>query len=75
MRYYEISGGFRVSVSQEEQEIIDLFSDEKEISKADLNERQREIARLMVSRGLLNRKKSNVGAVMLCLNDDNHWRY
>jgi hypothetical protein len=73
MRYHEISGGFRVPVSEEEQEIISLIQEKDQVKKADLDERQREIARLMVSRGLLNRGRDD-DQVVLTLNSPDLWR-
>lgn len=55
MRYFEITSGVRIPVSGEEQELIDKIGDS--MPKADLNEREQELARLMVSRGLLIRSR------------------
>lgn len=57
MRFYEISSGFRIPLSNEEQEMMDYISSKKRIGKAELDERQQEVTRLMVSRGLLIREK------------------
>ena len=59
MRFYEISSGLRVPVSEEEQELIDLIAPQRKMAKADLDERQQEVARLMVSRGLLVRERDD----------------
>lgn len=53
MRYFEIMNGIRVPISQEEQDVLDKAK--ATVSARDLNEREREIARRMVSRGVLNR--------------------
>lgn len=45
--------GIRVPISQEEQDVLDKAK--ATVSARDLNEREREIARRMVSRGVLNR--------------------
>ena len=58
MRYHEIASGIRVVVSSEQQEILDLIGD-KTVPNNTMDERQREVARLMVSRGLLDRVKSD----------------
>lgn len=56
MRFHEIFGGIHISVSNEEQELMDLIeSQEGLVNRADLEERQRELARKMVSRGVLDR--------------------
>jgi hypothetical protein len=54
MRFYEITSGVRMPVSGEEQEILDKVGEEK-LCKTDLNEREQEVARRMVTRGLLIR--------------------
>jgi hypothetical protein len=54
MRYFEIAGGIRMAVSLEEQSLLDLAGKEM-IADANLEERDQEIARNMVSRGLFNR--------------------
>lgn len=55
MRFFEISSGLQVPVSEEEQELLNLVIERKRIAGKSLDERQLELARLMVSRGLLNR--------------------
>lgn len=58
MKFREIRGGLRVPVSNEEQELLDLIeSSEGIIKRADLNERQRELARKLVSRDVLHRTR------------------
>ncbi len=53
MRYFEIAGGFRVDISEEEQVILDSALDG--ILEEKLDEREAELACKMLSRGLLNR--------------------
>jgi hypothetical protein len=56
MRYFEIAGGLRMPINEEEQEVLTLIQEsEHETEDSNLDERQRELARQMVSRGLLNR--------------------
>jgi hypothetical protein len=56
MRYFEIAGGFRMPVNSEEQDLLTLLKESEEfVSEDELDERQQELARLMLSRGLLNR--------------------
>lgn len=55
MRFFEVSSGLRVPVSEEEQELLNLIIEKQKVPAAKLDERQREVARLMTSRGLLNR--------------------
>jgi hypothetical protein len=53
MRYFEIAGGFRMPINEEEQEVLTLIQEsELEIEDSNLDERQQELARQMVSRGL-----------------------
>ena len=52
MRYHEIASGLQVPLSCEEQELIDQHG--KTMAKDSLDEREREVARLMVSRGVLD---------------------
>lgn len=54
MKFFEVTSGVRIPVSLEEQEILDRV-DEGECLKGDLDERQQEVARQMVTRGLLKR--------------------
>lgn len=58
MRYFEIAGGLRVHVSEEEQELIEA-STHQTLDDDKLDERQQEVARKMVSRGLLIRHESD----------------
>ncbi len=53
MRYFEITSGVRIHLSQEEQDIVDKAS--HDLAKANLNDREQEVARRMVSRGILRR--------------------
>ena len=74
MRFYEISGGLRIPVSEEEQSVLDMVSDDG-IQKSKLDERQQEVARLMVTRGLLLRGRDGDGNVVLKLNSmEDIWR-
>lgn len=54
MKYFANTSGVRIPVSNEEEEIFELM-DNKDILKSELNERQQEVARQMVNRGLLKR--------------------
>ena len=75
MRFREIRGGLLVPVSNEEQSIIDTIeSSDGMVLRKSLDERQRELARKMVSRGLLNRIKHD-GEIHYVLNDlEDLWR-
>lgn len=54
MRYHEIASGMPVPLFSEEQELLDRIGD-KGIANDALDERDQEVARQMVSRGLLDR--------------------
>lgn len=64
MRYVDITGGFRVHITEEEDELYSRVKEKRVIKKASLNEREREVARRLVSRGVFDRKKI-----------DNEWQY
>ena len=53
MRYHEIASGLRIPLSCEEQDLIDK-NNAGVISKDELEERDAELARLLVSRGVLD---------------------
>lgn len=53
MRFHEIASGLRIPLSCEEQELLDK-SEHGLIAKDDLDERDAELARLLVSRGVLD---------------------
>lgn len=53
MRYFEIQGGLRMVVSLEEEAIMAMAN--SPLADEDLGERDQEVARKMVSRGILNR--------------------
>lgn len=75
MRFYEISSGLRLPVSQEEQEILDLATEKHRVAKAELDERQKEVARLMVSRGLLVRERDGEDIYLRPNSASDLWRF
>lgn len=76
MRFHEIRGGLRIPVSNEEQELIDLIEsqDGKIVRRKELDERQRELARKMVSRGVLERTQLDGSLYYLVSKLDDTWR-
>ncbi len=56
MRYFEITSGMRVPVSAEERQLLDA-AEQDIIVRDTLDERTAEIARQMVTRGLLLRMR------------------
>lgn len=59
MRFFEISSGIRLPVNEEEQVLLDRAVEQRRIKRSELSEREQEVARLMVSRGLLNRVRTD----------------
>lgn len=76
MRFREIRGGIQIPVSGEEQDLIELIeSQEGEfIKRKDLDERQREVARKMVSRGVLERTQRDGSLYYVVSRLDDIWR-
>jgi len=66
MRYFEITSGVRIPISEEEQAILDMA--DKPLMRETLDERQQEVARLMVSRGLLRRIRDDDKKIMFVKN-------
>ena len=75
MRFIEIRGGLSVPVSSEENEILErIEAHEGMVDRTSLSERERELARKMVSRGVLNRTKTD-GEIFYLRNDlEDLWR-
>ncbi len=55
MRYFEIAGGFRVPLSGEEQNVLTKVEKNHRLPSEGMDEREGEVARTMVRRGVLNR--------------------
>lgn len=64
MRYIEINGGLKVHITEEEDQLYSRVIEERMIEKSVLTEREREIAKKLVSRGIFDRTKV-----------DNSWSY
>jgi hypothetical protein len=74
MRFYEISSGVRVPVDAEQQSILDLAVEKRSIRPSSLPEREEEVARLMVSRGLLLVKRDDEGLLFVPNDAHDLWR-
>ncbi len=74
MRFFEIVSGVRIPVSAEEQSILDLVGDEGGIARKKLDPHQKEVARRMVTRGVLNRGRVE-GGVYFTSNQETHRRF
>jgi len=57
MRYFEIAGGFRIDISEEERDLLVLANED--VLEEDLDERNKEVALQMVSKGLLVRHEED----------------
>lgn len=76
MRFREFNGGLMLPVSLEEQAILDKI-DESELHMIDrtkLSIREQEVARKMVSRGLLARRKVDETVNYIINNPKDLWR-
>lgn len=74
MRYWEIASSVRVPVSCEEQELIDKAKDSP-IAKDALDEREQELARLMLSRGVLDHFQQDDRVFYELSSPKNIWRH
>lgn len=76
MRFREIRGGIQIPVSSEEQDLIDLIESQEGnfIKRKELDERQREVARKMVSRGVLERTQRDGSLYYVVSRLDDLWR-
>lgn len=76
MRFREIRGGIQIPVSGEEQDLIDLIESQEGnfIKRKELDERQREVARKMVSRGVLERTQRDGSLYYVVSKLDDLWR-
>ena len=69
MRYFEIAGGLRVPVSGEEQTVLSDVQTKGRIKRVDMSDRSQEMARRMVSRGLLRRVRDGEQEAFIQNND------
>ncbi len=69
MRFYEITSGVRLPVSGEEQDILDKVG-QSSLKKSSLDEREQEVARRMVTRGLLNRSRDEEKNIIFTCNKE-----
>jgi hypothetical protein len=76
MRFLEIRGGIQIPVSSEEQELLDMIESQEGqiIKRQDLNERQKELARKMVSRGILERSQREGSLFYVVSGLEDLWR-
>jgi len=71
MRYHEISSGFRVPISNEERAMLTKVGKNGIAEDALTDEREQEVARMMLLRGLLNKKRDKDGKLVYQQNSIN----
>ena len=75
MRWIDISGGLRITVNNEEYQLIEKIYDNP-LKKNELNEREQEVARILVNRGILIRVKDENEKIKFRYNKlQDLWRY
>lgn len=75
MRFREFNGGIRMPVSLEEQALLDKIEEsDSPIDRTLLNEREQELARKMISRGLLVMRRIDDSTYYLVNNLQKIWR-
>ena len=75
MRFREIRGGFQVPVSNEEHRLLERIEETGMIERSQLDERELELARIMVSRGILDRLKQEGSTTHYVINNlEDIWR-
>lgn len=74
MRMHQVRGGMVIPVSNEEYHILSLIAERGSIDRSTLTERDKELARLMVSKGVLFRKKVNEKIVYVANAIEDVWR-
>jgi cytochrome c-type biogenesis protein CcmE len=75
MRYFEIAGGMNLMLSSEEDDIMGMFSNKSKVYKSSIkDERLEEVARNMVTRGILNRHKDDNGIYFEINDNKGVWR-
>lgn len=73
MRYHDIASGIKVPVYVEEQDLL-ARADKDDVACDQLGEREQELARLMVSRGLLRYFTKNGRVFFRTISSDDIWR-
>jgi|GEM_PF-6401179 len=68
MRWIEVLGGLRMPINNEESKLVDKIDESKEFDKEKLSEREQELARNLVSRGVLNRFSNDDSIVYYTVN-------
>lgn len=74
MRYFEISAGMRVHVDAEEQAVLDQAIEARKLRPNELDDRAAEVARKMVTRGLLLRRRDDEGIFLMPNGTTDLWR-
>ena len=61
MRMIEVVGGYKIALSSEESTLVEEIRTRGNVTKKELTERQAEVARRLVGKGVLSRQKSDKG--------------
>ena len=72
MRYFEIASSVQIPISCEEQDLLDKVK--SSFPRDDLDERDQEVARLMVSRGVLRQVMKDQKVFYKPNSDKDIWR-
>ncbi len=75
MRFYEVSSGVRMPVNEEEQGLLNRAMEARELRSDDLEERDEEVARQMVTRGLFDRHHDDKGQFYTVNSCADLWRF
>lgn len=75
MRFYEIKGGIQVPLSNEERRLLESVETEGQVLGEDLDERDRELARQLVVRGVFNMIENEDDSITYTVNKlEDIWR-
>jgi hypothetical protein len=74
MRVFELTSGIRIPISAEEQEILARIMLDQKVTHKSLSEREQEVARLMVSRGLIIQKQDKKQRLCYVARQEDIWR-
>ncbi len=75
MRYFEIKSGIRIPLSNEERRLLESVETEGQVLSEDLDERDRELARQLVIRGVFNLIENEDDSITYTVNKlEDIWR-
>lgn len=75
MRFYEIRSGVQIPLSNEENRLVETIREAGQISAEKLDERDTELARILTTKGVLNRTTNEDDVHSFTVNDlEKLWR-